>query len=328
MATESFKKATKILSQKQQKAKVEANLRKLEVYEKIPYLKNLSEQLAQTSLKLTKMIFSGDDNVNQAVEQIKNENLKIQQEQREILVANGYPFDYLEIKYSCNKCKDTGYVKGLKCQCLKELITELNVYQFNQSTNVTPKTFEMFSLNYYSEVASDRNVSPRKHMGEIFEFCKAYAYQFTKNSPSVLMMGETGLGKTHLSLSIANVIMRNGYVALYISALDLFRMLQNEYYGKGDPDKNTMQTVLDADLVIIDDLGAEFESQFNNASLYNIINTRLNSNKPTIINTNLTANEIERRYLSRVASRLMTLYKCLKFVGKDIRQIKLHNNEI
>lgn len=328
MATEGYKKAIKILSQRQQKAKIDANLRKIEIYEKIPRIKELSDQLAQTSFKLTKMIFSDNENISYAVEQIKNENLRIQKEQQDILVGNGYPSDYLDIKYHCMKCDDTGYCEGFKCSCLREIITELQVLEFNQSNQIIPTTFEMFSLKYYSEIPDERNISPRKHMGNIYEFCKMYANQFHKNAPSVLMMGETGLGKTHLSLSIANVIMRNGFYALYASSLDLFRTLQNEYYGKGEPDKNTMQTLLDADLVIIDDLGAEFESQFNNASLYNIINSRLNANKPTIINTNLTATELERRYTSRVASRLMTLYKCLKFVGKDVRQIKLHNNEL
>lgn len=328
MATEGFKKAIKILSQRQQKAKIDANLRKVEIYEKIPRIKELAEQLAQTSLKLTKMIFSNSDNISLAVKEIRNENMLIQKEQSAILVANGYPSDYLDVKYHCVKCEDTGYCNGVKCNCLKDLVTELQVSDFNQSANIIPTTFEIFSLNYYSEIPDERNISPRKHMGNIYEFCKAYAHQFHNNSPSVLMMGETGLGKTHLSLSIANVIMRNGFVALYASSLDLFRTLQNEYYGKGEPDKNTMQTLLDANLVIIDDLGAEFESQFNNSSLYNIINSRLNVNKPTIINTNLTPTELERRYTSRVASRLMTLYKCLKFVGKDVRQIKLHNNEL
>ena len=82
-----------------------------------------------------------------------------------------------------------------------------------------------------------------------------------------------------------------------------------------------------ADLVIIDDLGAEIENQFNTASLYNIVNTKLNAKQPVIINTNLVPKELERRYSSRVASRLMTMYQCLKFVGKDIRLIKLKNGE-
>ena len=89
-----------------------------------------------------------------------------------------------------------------------------------------------------------------------------------------------------------------------------------------------MQALMDARLTIIDDLGAEIENQFNVSDLYNLINSRLNLNRPVIISTNLMPKELERRYTNRIASRLMTMYKCLRFVGKDVRQIKLRNNEL
>lgn len=329
MASENFKKALKILSKRKQEAQLDATFRKAELYEKIPRLKTLSTELSLTGVKLSKLIFSRQGNVEELLVLLKNENLRLQQEQAELLRANGYPMDYLETHYTCSKCEDSGYYNGLKCECLTNLITELNVSDFNQSTNMTMSTFDTFSLSYYSNTPdSAYGIVPSQQMKDILEFCKIYAKQFQKNSPSVLMMGETGLGKTHLSLSIAHEIMKQGYVALYSSALDLFRTLQNEYFGRGELNQNTMHTILTADLVIIDDLGAEFDSQFNTSSLYNIINSRLNVNKPTIINTNLSPVEIEKRYTSRVASRLMTLFKCLKFVGIDVRQIKLKNHEL
>ena len=76
------------------------------------------------------------------------------------------------------------------------------------------------------------------------------------------------------------------------------------------------------DLLILDDLGAEFPSPFNLATVYNLINTRCNRRKPTIISTNLTAQELEQKYSHRVVSRLFSLLDCLRFVGKDIRQIR------
>ena len=92
-------------------------------------------------------------------------------------------------------------------------------------------------------------------MEEIYSFCKAYACQFEPNSPSILMMGPTGLGKTHLSLSIAAEVIGKGYAVMYASAPDLFRQLQEEYYGKGIPGKDTMDMLLKTDLVILDDIG-------------------------------------------------------------------------
>lgn len=83
-----------------------------------------------------------------------------------------------------------------------------------------------------------------------------------------------------------------------------------------------MDTLMHANLVIIDDLGAELDNQFNTASFYNIINARQNLNRPVIVNTNLTLKEIEQRYSQRTLSRL-SVYRCLKFAGTDVRQLKL-----
>lgn len=331
MASENLQKALKIISDRNIQAKLVAQQRYSDILIEIPRVRAIYQELAKTCSKLSNVVFannSGAENASDKINQIKIENLNLQKELGLILQQNNYDINYLEPQYYCNKCEDTAFISGNKCSCLKELITEISVRDFNNSMNFSPLKFDTFSLDYYSEDIDLRTgISCKKTMGDILEFCKQYSEKFHENSPSVLMMGETGLGKTHLSLSIANTIMLKGYTAMYSSSLDLFRILQNEYFGKSDVNRNTMNTILEADLVIIDDLGAEFDSAFNCSSLYNIVNSRLNVNKPTIINTNLVPSELEKRYTKRVASRLMTLYKCLKFTGKDVRQIKLRNNE-
>ena len=160
-------------------------------------------------------------------------------------------------------------------------------------------------------------------MSKIFDFCKLYAAGFSLRSPSILMFGRTGLGKTHLSLAIAHEAIQKGYTALYGTAQDFFSKIQDERFGKGEEGANTTETILETDLFVLDDLGAEYESAFYTSIFYHLINARLNAGKPTIINTNLLPKQIENRYGERVSSRLMTLYKCLKFCGTDIRQQKL-----
>ena len=135
------------------------------------------------------------------------------------------------------------------------------------------------------------------------------------------MLGKTGLGKTHLSLSIAEVLIKNGWNVLYDSTINYLRQIEKEHFGR-DLNGNTLQILLDADLIILDDLGSEYDTSFYVATIYNIINTRLNKNLPTIINTNLTPQELERKYDSRIVSRLFTMYTYLKFTGNDVRQIR------
>lgn len=328
MGNESFKVALKEIETRRQNALFEANRRNEEVCSKIYRIKELNILLSQTGIHLSKVVFSHGKDATLAIERIMEENIKNQNELKRLLKLNGYPEDYLDIHYYCKKCEDSGYVEGIKCDCLKRLITKNNVKEFNSINKIDVSSFSTFNLKYYSDIKEDNLKSHRDIMSNILYNCKEYAKYFSKNSNSILMIGDTGLGKTHLSLAIAQTVMNNGFSALYSSAPDLFRRLQNEYYGKGEQGVDTMDTILKADLVIIDDLGAEMDNKFNVSTLYNLINMRLNANKPIIISTNLTLKQIENRYTDRVASRILTLYKCLKFVGKDVRQIKLRNNEL
>jgi len=159
-------------------------------------------------------------------------------------------------------------------------------------------------------------------MSQIYNYCKNWAEDFSKDSPSILMYGNTGLGKTHLSLAIANVVVEKGYNVIYSSAGNLFSKLEKEKFGKINFDESPEEQVLTVDLLILDDLGSEFSTQFTIATVYNIINTRILSGLPTIINTNLLYDEIGDKYNPRVYSRLIGDYQMLEFIGADIRQLK------
>ena len=77
----------------------------------------------------------------------------------------------------------------------------------------------------------------------------------------------------------------------------------------------------DCDLLIIDDLGVEFTTQFTVSELHSIINTRILRCLPTIISTNLELGDIEKQYSQRIASRIIGTSMPLRFCGSDIRQM-------
>ena len=158
-------------------------------------------------------------------------------------------------------------------------------------------------------------------MKTYFEYCLNYSEDFSNKSDNLIMMGETGLGKTHLSLAIAGAAAKKGYSVIYSSAQNLLSMLENEKFGRTAL-SGAEQSVHDCDLLIIDDLGAEFSTNFTVSAVYNILNTRLMASKPTIISTNMSLYEIEERYTQRIASRILGNYIIMNFVGKDVRVIK------
>lgn len=327
MSEKSFQKAVKEIAIRHEQAVLRQERRKREVIQRIPQSAVIIRALEQTGPKLAKTVFGGGD-VQAAIQSLMEETSRNREQLRKLLQDYHYPPDYLELHYTCPRCEDSGYIEGKKCSCLKELVAKYNAEEFNENSQVSLEGFDTFSLRYYSDQPLKPDArSPRQTMQGVLDFCLAYAARFQPDAPSVLMIGETGLGKTHLSLAIAAEVMKKGYSVLYTSSPDLFRKLQNEYYGKGEADVDTMELLLQANLVILDDLGAEMENQFTAATLYHIVNFRLNAGKPMIISTNLSSRELERRYSSRVASRLLTMYKCLKFAGRDIRQLKLKEGE-
>lgn len=260
------------------------------------------------------------------IQKQKIRNLTAQQNIRLLLEKHSLPADYFDVKYTCPVCQDTGIDGSKLCRCNIELVKKLAFEEAGKKSPLKFCRFDDFRLDYYSDAySSEYECSPRRRMEEILGFCKDYAESFDTNSPSVLMFGETGLGKTHLSLAIAGEAIRKGYNVIYNSAQNIFNELEKERFGKGITSGQFEAMVLECDLLLIDDLGAEFSTQFTNAALYNIINTRLNSSLPTVISTNLDFKGIEERYTRRISSRVIGEYAALNFIGADIRQLRSEN---
>lgn len=314
-------KAAQTLEKRRKKAERIQLARKLEISEKIPEITKYESELAQTGLAVIKGIGMGE-NAEEYIKQLAGINLSIQENIKKLLSANGYPEDYLEVPYTCKKCSDTGYIGGYVCECKKELLKETAKEELAAVSTSAKCSFDNFDITYYPlPVDQNLGISPQNRMKSVMEYCKCYAEDFDGESESLYMHGATGLGKTHLSLAIANVVTENGYNVIYDSAQNIFTSLEREkfsYSGNGEREKE----LLDCDLLIIDDLGSEFVTSFTTSALYNIINTRINRSKPVIISTNLTETELEDKYTQRVTSRIIGNYVSLLFLGKDIRQLK------
>ncbi|WP_019678448.1 ATP-binding protein [Ruminococcus flavefaciens] len=319
MDSEIFDKAQAILTNRRMRAVSENEMRIREVNEKIPQIREINEVLYNTGKELISIISNGKGkDISDKIEQLRQYNLGAQMMSKKILAENGYPEDYLEMHYTCPKCSDTGYNGSKFCDCFKALCGKLAADELNNNSQLELSSFDTFSLSYYS----GENYNAMKN---ILEFTKQYAATFSPDSKSILMFGQTGLGKTHLSLAIANKVLEKGYGVIYDSAINILRKIEKEHFSR-EHSSEMIDLVMDTDLLILDDMGTEYESQFYTATIYNIINTRLNRGKPSIISTNLDFAGIGRRYDKRVVSRLVSMYSCLEFKGEDVRLQKRNNN--
>lgn len=315
-------KATQILENRRKKAQHIRDTRHAEVTARVPEINEYETKLSETGLAVVKALGMGKEDAQNYIERLAQINGEIQMLIKTALRENGYPENYLDIPYTCKKCEDTGFVEGYACECRTQLLKEIakeNLASVSPSANCT---FDNFMLKYYPlPVDEVTGVSAQKRMAEVLEYCKCYAEDFGAGSDSLYLHGATGLGKTHLSLAIANVVAENGFKVIYDTAQNILSSLEREKFSYGNNGEREKE-ILDCDLLIIDDLGSEFTTQFTVAAVYNIINTRLNRSKPVIISTNLTKNELEAKYTQRVTSRIIGGYVSILFLGKDIRQIK------
>lgn len=314
-------KAKNVLSERKAKAEREADIRHSTAIAACPEILEVEREMASHGANVVKAVGMGAD-LDEYIMSLATANLKAQSRRKELLLSAGFPEDYLEPHYTCEKCKDTGYNGEYYCQCYRKLIKQIAREELAAVCPIDKCTFDRFSTEKYSDVMDTiANVNQREHMKNVYEYCKEYAHNFTPSAQGLFMYGKTGLGKTHLSLAIANVAIEKGYNVYYGSVQRIMEKLEAEHFGRLPREESIKDDILNCDLLIIDDLGAEFSTQYTNAELYNIINSRLLASLPTIISTNLEIREITERYTQRVASRIIGSSMAIYFCGKDIRQM-------
>ena len=301
--------------------------RKEAMYKSFPEIESIDRELSLTGVKIAKITLSRNGDPEKLIDELKKENNALIARKKELEKENGIFANIEKERYFCSKCEDTGYVENNKCECFVKLIKAEMCERLNGISALKLCSFDNFSLSYYSGEKTD-GVSPKKVMANILEECKKYAKEFSKDSGNILMQGATGLGKTHLSLSIAKKVIENGYGVIYCSAHNIFDTMENERFSRtGEDREETLNAVLQCDLLIIDDLGAEYTTQFAVAEANNIINTRLLMGRPTIISTNLSLKEIEKKYGARFLSRVVGEYNIMRFAGNDIRLAKARGKQ-
>lgn len=314
-----YKKVYDEYSQKYLIARERADIKAQEVRRAIPEIAKIDRELSLTGLEIFSASLSGG-NTSSKIAEIREKNEELQHRRAELLVANGYPSDYSDVKYDCAKCGDTGFVDNKMCSCMKEALTLAGIESSGFAGLVKEQRFDNFSLEYYKKNATHYDM-----MGKNLEFFKKYAQNFDpKTSPSILLMGGTGLGKTHLSSAVAREVIEKGNDVFYTGAIDLFSQFEIQRFKSYNNEPNELiERYFECDLLIIDDLGTEMINQFSVSTLYNLLNDRLSRKKPTIVSTNLSKDDINKKYTDRITSRMFGEYKIVFFAGTDIRAQKL-----
>ena len=288
------------------------------------------------------------ENINTYIQQLKDEGKVISNvypeidliRETELLKEKKHNFlksikmseDDLLPKYECSICNDTGYIAEnnsfTMCSCLKQKLINIS---YNKS-NINKLDFENFSnfdINMYSDEINEEkyhsSVSPRQNILIIKKIVDNFLADFDNpKGKNLLFTGSPGLGKTFLSNCIAKELIDNGKIVLYQTAPIMLDNIIDCKFGKNNISKDFLDNIFNSDLLIIDDLGTESINNIKFTELFNVINTRILSNKKTIISTNLSIQNLFSIYDERIVSRIVGYYNICKFFGDDIR-FKIRN---
>ena len=298
-----------------------------EVYARVPEIREIDAALRAQMARLVRLTISKSPALAEELEQLKEENLNLQMRRAELLTERGFGAGYLDEIVSCFKCRDTGIFEGGVCSCLEKRYNRELTKELGALMRRGDECFERFDLTLYPDVPDPATgLAPRDAMRRVSDACRRYAEGFSAASPNLLFQGGTGLGKTYLSACIARVVAAKGFSVCYDTASAALEAYERAKFARdteeGEAAAVRVRRMESCDLMILDDLGTEMTTSMSQSALYTLINSRLVDKKPSIVSTNLSDDELTRRYTPQIASRILGEFRCFPFVGEDIRRKK------
>mgnify|MGYP000841306528 CR=1 FL=1 len=285
-------------------------------YRQVPRLAEIDRALRLTMAQAAQTVFQQGGDPQAEFARIRQENQDLQRE-REWLIEDNFEEGFLEDAPVCTVCGDSGYVGAQMCECLRELCRQEQKKEL--AALFGTDSFEKFRLELYSDQYDAKcHSSPRELMRATYRRAQSYAQCFPAEGQSLLFSGATGLGKTYLSACIARVVADRGFSVCYAPVGQLFSAFEDDKF-RPRPDISRTEAFFISDLLVLDDLGTEMNTQFTISVLYQLLNTRLMEKKPVILSTNLAPSELAARYTPQITSRLLGTYCLFQFYGDDIR---------
>jgi DNA replication protein DnaC len=313
----------RIYNQRQFQNKYQQDKRVKEIYRHLPQIRQIDDAISTQAVACGKRLLDGD---LKAMEVLKRHLEDLREQKTVLLEANGYSPDYMELRYHCPDCQDTGYINGKKCRCFKREEISLLYAQSNIKEVLERENFSAFTFDYYDnqEVIPQIGMTVADYMKQVYGWCREYVEGFKEKGGNLIFTGSTGVGKTFLTNCIAKELIDRYQSVIYLSSNDLFDIFSKNkfHYDTEEEMQDMYQHILECDLLIIDDLGTELNNAFVSSQLFYCVNQRLIRKKGTIISTNLSMDMLRDTYSDRISSRIVSQYSIIPLYGGDIRTKK------
>ncbi len=305
--------AQNILSDRRGKSELERDRRVEEFHKKYTRLAELDRKIRICRAEM--LLWTAE---NRGLPPDRSGLKVIEKEKRDYIIQNGIMPDYDRIIPFCGKCGDTGLVNGKPCICYQELILP-GLIQASGLDRYPNARFSAYKDDYFS--------SPQK-MRLIRATVEAYAAGFPGQSDNLLFWGDPGTGKTFMAACLAKEAV-NRYVSVLMLPVSSLLDIMNSYRTlmlSFSPDEERLTSIrakrdliFGGGLLVIDELGVEAPGPNTVPDLLQILGTRHQMNLPTVITTNLSISDLQKKYDNRLYSRLFGDYTKFHFEGSDIR---------
>ncbi|TBX14677.1 DNA replication protein DnaC [Clostridium perfringens] len=299
--------------------KLELQKRRNEIKQTLPEVLSYEKEIGKLSLKLSILALRNSD--ESKFNDLKDKIQCLVKKKENLLVANNYPKNFLELHYKCPKCKDTGYIGLQKCSCYKKNLIKIYYKNSHMEDALKENNFSKFDLNLFSSIRNENNsMSPRENMQWIrTQLEQHYLKDFHLHNKNLFFYGKPGTGKTFITYCISKYLLDNGFFVVYRTADELMQNLKDIRFNNNSELEDLL---INCDLLVIDDLGSEQITDFSTTELFSILNKKLLLKKKMIISTNLNVEELSQYYAERIMSRIIGNFTPFKTYGVDIRKTK------
>ncbi len=305
------------------------------LWQKYPDLHRVEDALYEILTRLTRSVIANPGGRLQPAE-LTAELEQLRQERRALLQRYKIPDDYNVPSYHCPICKDLEVIETAAgwqlCSCVQKKQLEYQFISAKIPAKMREQRLDNFLLNYYSELEMvDERDSQRRKAEKALQGAEDFVKAVLEQQPvkGLYFFGGAGVGKTHLVSGIANRLMENKIMPLYLMVADLLDELRQGYESShAETSTNSlMEQAKQAPVLILDDIGAERSTDWSIEKLFQIINHRYLNQLPTVLTSNYDLDELADHmgYGStgvRICSRIVEMCRLYRLDCEDIRRQK------
>ncbi len=284
-------------------------------------IKKIDEQINELGINILNLARDISNIDLMQLQQLEKKMNELSARKKEYILNSNSELSKLKVVYECELCNDTGVIDNEYCKCYYELeatIISEKMSNINYKKNIL---LNDLSLDFYKDENSQEKAK------KLFDFSLALINNFDEAEENGLYIcGGIGLGKTTITVAIANELRNRKKSVVYLTSHDLSGIIKNSIFNSSSSSSADAQlkNIIDCDVLLIDDLGSEFSNTPVIQGILNIINNRSNCKKYTVITSNLNIENLAKTYGDRLTSRILE-YKIFQLAGQDIRKLKRIN---